>query len=39
MNTIETAELQLAAVARFFDELLAHSRELEYDNDEVALAA
>ena len=39
MNTLETAELQLAAVARFFDELLAHSRELEYDNDEVALAA
>src|ERR1700674_4432384 len=39
MNTLETAELQLAAVAQFFDELLAHSRELEYDNDEVALAA
>jgi len=39
MNTIETAELQLAAVAQFFDELLAHSRRLEYDNDEVALAA
>ena len=39
MNTIETAELQLAAVAQFFDELLAHSRSLEYDNDEVALAA
>jgi tRNA-dihydrouridine synthase B len=39
MNTIETAELQLAVVARFFDELLAHSHELEYDDDEVALAA
>ena len=39
MNTLETAELQLAAVAQFFDELLAHSRELEYDDDEVALAA
>ena len=38
MNTLETAELQLAAVSRFFDELLAHSRHLEYD-EEVALAA
>ena len=38
MNTIETAELQLAAVAEFFDGLLAHSRELEYE-EEVALAA
>jgi tRNA-dihydrouridine synthase B len=39
MNTLETAEMQLAAVAQFFDELLAHSARLEYDNDEVALAA
>ncbi len=39
MNTLETAGMQLEAVARFFDELLAHSRELEYDDNEVALAA
>jgi hypothetical protein len=39
MNTLETSELQLAAVAAFFDELLAHSARLEYDNEEVALAA
>jgi len=39
MNTLETAEMQLAAVRQFFDELLARSRELEYDNDEVELAA
>ena len=38
MNTLETAEMQLEAVARFFDELLAHSGALEYD-EEVALAA
>ncbi len=38
MNTLETAEQQLAAVSRFFDELNAHSRSLEYD-EEVALAA
>jgi tRNA-dihydrouridine synthase B len=38
MNTLETAESQLAAVARFFDELAAHSSRLEYD-EEVALAA
>jgi tRNA-dihydrouridine synthase B len=38
MNTLETATLQLEAIARFFDELQAHSRALEYDN-EVALAA
>ena len=38
MNTLETAESQLAAVVRFFDELLAHSPRLEYD-EEVALAA
>ena len=38
MNTLETAEEQLAAVARFFDELTARSTRLEYD-DEVALAA
>src|SRR3954470_21300035 len=39
MNTLETAEQQLAAIARFFDELLAHSASLEYDNEEVQLAA
>jgi tRNA-dihydrouridine synthase B len=39
MNTLETAELQLAAVAWFFDELLAHSARLEYEPEEVALAA
>ena len=39
MNTLETADLQLEAVTRFFDELLAHSRALEYDEEEVALAA
>ena len=40
MNTLETAGQQLAAVACFFDELLAHSASLEYDdNDEVQLAA
>ncbi|MGZ5583935.1 MAG: tRNA dihydrouridine synthase DusB [Usitatibacter sp.] len=38
MNILETAEIQLAAVAEFFDGLLARSRELEYD-EEVALAA
>ena len=38
MNTLETAQVQLAAVAEFFDALLARSRELEYD-EEVALAA
>ena len=38
MNTLETAESQLAAVTRFFDELLERSAQLEYD-DEVALAA
>ena len=38
MNTLETAEMQLAAVEHFFDELLAHSPRLEYD-EEVALAA
>ncbi|MGZ5081445.1 MAG: tRNA dihydrouridine synthase DusB [Usitatibacter sp.] len=38
MNTIDTAQMQLAAVAEFFDGLLAHSRSIEYD-DEVALAA
>src|SRR6478672_9369450 len=31
MNTLETAELQLAAVQRFFDELTARSERLEYD--------
>jgi len=39
MNTLESAELQLAAVAGFFGELLAQSARLEYENDEVALAA
>jgi tRNA-dihydrouridine synthase B len=38
MNTLETAEEQLAAVARFFGELLAQSPRLQYD-EEVALAA
>jgi tRNA-dihydrouridine synthase B len=38
MNTLESAELQLVAVTQFFDELLAHSQRLEYD-EEVALAA
>jgi tRNA-dihydrouridine synthase B len=38
MNTLETAAMQLDAVAEFFDDLLAHSHSLEYD-DEVALAA
>ena len=39
MNTLESAETQLAAVTRFFDELLAHSARLEYEDNEVALAA
>jgi tRNA-dihydrouridine synthase B len=39
MNTLETAELQLAAVARFFGDLHAHSARLEYEPEEVALAA
>ncbi len=40
MNTLDDAAQQLAAVAEFFDGLLAHSRELEYDDDNgVALAA
>jgi tRNA-dihydrouridine synthase B len=40
MNTLEEAEMQLAAVAGFFDGQLARSRELEYEDDnEVALAA
>ncbi len=39
MNTLETAEFQLAAVAGFFDELHAHSARLEYEPAEVALAA
>jgi len=38
MNTLETAERQLEAVARFFDELLERSTRLEYEA-EVALAA
>jgi tRNA-dihydrouridine synthase B len=40
MNTLEEAGAQLAAVAEFFDGLLARSAELEYEDDnEVALAA
>jgi tRNA-dihydrouridine synthase B len=39
MNTLETAGLQLTAVAGFFDELHAHSARLEYEPGEVALAA
>ena len=40
MNTLEGTEAQLAAVAEFFDGLLAHSTALEYaDDSEVALAA
>jgi tRNA-dihydrouridine synthase B len=39
MNTLETSELQLAAVAAFFDGLHAHSARLEYEPEEVALAA
>jgi tRNA-dihydrouridine synthase B len=39
MNTLETSELQLVAVAAFFDELHAHSARLEYEPEEVALAA
>ena len=40
MNTLDDANLQLAAVAEFFDGLLAHSRELEYaEEGEVAIAA
>jgi tRNA-dihydrouridine synthase B len=39
MNTLDDAGMQLAAVAAFFDELLAHSARLEYEPQEVALAA
>jgi tRNA-dihydrouridine synthase B len=39
MNTLETAEMQLAAVDAFFGELLAHSARLEYEPEEVKLAA
>jgi tRNA-dihydrouridine synthase B len=39
MNQIETAPEQLEAVSRFFDELLGRSQRLEYDTEEVALAA
>jgi tRNA-dihydrouridine synthase B len=38
MNTIEAAAGQLEAVKQFFEELLGHSRRLEYQ-EEVALAA
>ena len=39
MNTLEGAELQLEAVAGFFGELVERSARLEYDEQEVALAA
>jgi tRNA-dihydrouridine synthase B len=39
MNTLENAELQLEAVATFFDELIERSARLEYEQEEVALAA
>ncbi len=39
MNTLESAEAQLAAVQEFFDAQLAHTHALEYDEGEVALAA
>ena len=39
MNTLDDANLQLAAVAEFFDGLLERSAALEYDEGEVALAA
>src|SRR5947209_698698 len=39
MNTLDAAESQLAAVKEFFDVQLAHSRALQYDEGEVALAA
>ncbi len=39
MNTIETAAGQLEAVTQFFDELLGQSPRLEYNEEEVALAA
>ncbi len=39
MNTLDNAEMQLAAVQDFFDGLLAHSARLEYEPEEVALAA
>jgi tRNA-dihydrouridine synthase B len=39
MNTIETAAEQLEAVRHFFEELLGRSCRLEYDQEEVAIAA
>ena len=39
MNQLETASEQLAVVAEFFDTLLGQSPRLEYDTEEVALAA
>ena len=39
MNTLDNAQMQLAAVQEFFDGLLAHSARLEYEPEEVALAA
>jgi tRNA-dihydrouridine synthase B len=39
MNQLETASGQLAAVAEFFDDQLGRSARLEYDTEEVAIAA
>ena len=39
MNTLEGAELQLAAVKEFFDGLATQSCRIEYDENEVAIAA
>jgi tRNA-dihydrouridine synthase B len=39
MNQLESASDQLAAVAEFFDAQLGMSARLEYDNEEVPLAA
>jgi len=38
MNTLDSAGEQMAAVAQFFAEQMAHSEQLEYE-EEVALAA
>jgi tRNA-dihydrouridine synthase B len=39
MNTLEGAELQLAAVKEFFDRVAEQSCRIEYDENEVAIAA
>jgi hypothetical protein len=40
MNTLDDTQAQVAAVKEFFDGLLAHSAELEYEEQQdVALAA